>query len=445
MQQIDHQTLKELEIISSTEGKLCLLDKLDFTRTRRGRQKLKEKFSHYSTSIAEIRAIQESLQYLLNDEQKWEFALHEEEISYLENYFYSNIAPIFSATKLDTLVQIARYQILYRGEYAYIRGGTFRLLHFLQGVQKRTDQLKSTDLPALLRSWIDKVQAVLEQKDIGKALAKFAEDKLDFLALIEYDYLFRIQLKDHIKELLELLAEMDALFSMAKSVRQYDLVFPRFVESATPVIELENVYHLFLNSPIGNTLCFNGQKNFLFLTGPNTAGKTTLLKACGMAVYLAHIGMGIPAKSATMSIFSDIFSSINPTDNLTAGYSYFYSEVMRVKEAVDKLKDNTSVFFMFDELFRGTNVKDAYDCSKLVIDGLQKWKSSIFIISSHITELASDMKQYPNVSFSYMESAVENSKPVFSYKLAKGVSRERLGLLILENERIFDDTGKHIT
>jgi hypothetical protein len=55
------------------------------------------------------------------------------------------------------------------------------------------------------------------------------------------------------------------------------------------------------------------------------------------------------------------------------------------------------------------------------------------------------MKQYPNVSFSYMESAVENSKPVFSYKLAKGVYRERLGLLILENERIFDDTGKHIT
>jgi DNA mismatch repair protein MutS len=56
-------------------------------------------------------------------------------------------------------------------------------------------------------------------------------------------------------------------------------------------------------------------------------------------MYLAHIGMAVPAKAATMSVFSAIFSSISPTDNLTAGYSYFYSEVMRVKEAVDKLKE----------------------------------------------------------------------------------------------------------
>jgi DNA mismatch repair ATPase MutS len=331
---------------------------------------------------------------------------------------------------------------LYRGEYAYIRGGTFRLLFFLQGIQKKTDQFKTIDLPAPLRSWTEKVQAVLEHKEIKKALDKAKKDELDFLAVIEYDYLFRIQLKDKLKELLELLAEMDALLSMAKSIRQYNLAFPRFVESATPLIELENVCHLFVNSPVGNNLCFSGQNNFLFLTGPNTAGKTTLLKACGMAVYLAHIGMGIPARSATMSVFSGIFSSISPSDNLTAGYSYFYSEVMRVKEAVDKLKEHTSVFFMFDELFRGTNVKDAYDCSKLVIDGLQQWQNSVFIVSSHITELASDMKQYSNVSYRYMESAVENSKPVFSYKLAEGVSKERLGLLILENERIFENINR---
>jgi DNA mismatch repair protein MutS len=97
---------------------------------------------------------------------------------------------------------------------------------------------------------------------------------------------------------------------------------------------------------------------------------------------------------------------------------------------------------MFDELFRGTNVKDAYDCSKLVIDGLQQWKNNVFIVSSHITELASDMEIYPNVYYQHMESAVENSKPVFSYKLAEGVSKERLGLLILENERIFDNINR---
>jgi DNA mismatch repair ATPase MutS len=442
MQRIDQQTLRELEIISSSDSGQSLLDRLDFTRTRRGRMKLKEKLLHYCTSIEEIKEVQQCLQYLLKDLENWEFALHEEEIFHLESYFYSNISPIFSTTKLDTLIQISRYRIFYRGEYAYIRGGAFRLLFFLQSVQETIELFKNITLPTLLRKWTDKVCHILEQKDIYEALARFKANKLDFLAIIEYDALFRIQLKDQIKELMELLAEMDALLSMAKSIHKYNLQFPQFIESPTPVIELEHVYHLFLDSPISNSLCFNANKNFLFLTGPNTGGKTTLLKACGVAMYLAHIGMAIPAQGATMSVFSAIFSSISPTDNLTAGYSYFYSEVMRVKEAVNNLKESSSVFFMFDELFRGTNVKDAYDCSKLVIDGLQQWTNNVFIVSSHITELASDMKIFPNVYYQHMESAVENSKPIFSYKLAEGVSKERLGLLILENERIFDNINR---
>jgi DNA mismatch repair ATPase MutS len=129
---------------------------------------------------------------------------------------------------------------------------------------------------------------------------------------------------------------------------------------------------------------------------------------------------------------------MSPTDNLNAGYSYFYSEVRRIKEAVVKLKENNRMFIMFDELFRGTNVKDAYDCSVLVIAGLQQYASSLFILSSHLTELANSMENYTTVSYRSMESSVENGKPVFSYKLKEGVSKERLGLVILENERIFD-------
>jgi DNA mismatch repair protein MutS len=438
MQSTDTQTLKELEIFESGSGNDFLLTRLDFTRTRRGRIKLREKLLHYYTSLEEIYAVQDCLRFLSTNLENWNFNLHEEEILHLENYFYSNISPIFSATKLDTLLQIARYQVLYKNEYAYIRGGTFRLLSFLQGSRKQLDQIKKETLPVLLHQWIEKIESILNQKQIKQALNKFAHNKLDFVAIIEYDRLFRVHLKDHIIDLLDLLAELDALLSMAKSIRKYQLVFPEFVDTQGPCIELENIYHLFIDSPVSNNLRFNAQKNFLFLTGPNMAGKTTLLKAVGMAMYLAHIGMGIPASCAKLSVFTGIFSSISPTDNLGAGYSYFYSEVMRVKEAVNKLKANTSVFFMFDELFRGTNVKDAYDCSKLVVDGLQQWKNSVYIVSSHITELATDMEQYPNISFRYMESAIEGHNPVFSYKLAEGVSKERLGLLILENEKIFE-------
>lgn len=438
MQKTDNQTLKELEIFESGSGNTSLLTKLDFTKTRRGKLKLREKLSHYYTSLEEIYAVQHCLRFLAADIEKCTFKVHEEEIFNLENYFYSNISPIFSNTKLDTLLQIARYQLLYQSEYAYIRGGTFRLLSFLHTIQEYTDSLKEETLPHLLDQWVEKVQQVLRQERISRALTNYAHNTMNFVEVIEYDRLFRVQLKDQIILLLDLLAEMDAFLSMAQSIRNYRLVFPEFVATETPYIVFDNLYHLYINSPVSNDLRFDAQTNFLFLTGPNTAGKTMLLKAVGTAMYLAHIGMGIPASSAKLSVFTGIFSSISPSDNLSAGYSYFYSEVMRVKEAVDKLKDNTSVFFIFDELFRGTNVKDAYDCSKLVIDGLQQWKNSVFIVSSHITELAAEIKVYSNVYFRYMESAIEGNKPVFTYKLAEGVSKERLGLLILENEKIFE-------
>jgi DNA mismatch repair ATPase MutS len=437
MHRIDNQTRKELEIFETAQGKQSILNKFDFTRTRGGRLKLKEKLLEYGNSIQEIKQKQQALLHISRHPEEWEFMLHEEEIFYLEEYFYSNISPIFSATRLDTLLQIARYQVLYKNEYAYIRGGTFRLFHFMEHIQKKLAQCIQQPLPVLLRQWTDSVQAVLEHKEIKQALRKATCNKLDFLSVIKYDCLFRVELKELIRSLFDLLYEMDALCAMAKSIRHYNLVIPEFIEAEDPVIHIQNMYHLFLQAPVPNTINFNDTHNFLFLTGPNTAGKTTLLKSCGLTLYLAHIGMGVPADSARLSYFSGIFSSISPTDNLTAGYSYFYSEVMRVKEAVSKLKDNASVFMMFDELFRGTNVKDAYDCSRLVIEGLQLWKNSIFILSTHITELASDMQQYPNVVYGYMESTVENSRPVFSYKLAPGISSERLGLLILENEKIF--------
>jgi len=91
---------------------------------------------------------------------------------------------------------------------------------------------------------------------------------------------------------------------------------------------------------------------------------------------------------------------------------------------------------IFDELFKGTNVKDAFDGSILVIDGLMKWESSLFILSSHLLELEHTIRNYPNTFFQYFDSDVVNGKPVFSFGLREGISKERLGLLILKNEKI---------
>jgi len=75
--------------------------------------------------------------------------------------------------------------------------------------------------------------------------------------------------------------------------------------------------------PVANPVRLGEAQHILFLTGPNMAGKTTYLRSCGVALYLAHVGMSVPAKSFRFSPCERMFSSINVTDDLRGGVSYF--------------------------------------------------------------------------------------------------------------------------
>ena len=168
------------------------------------------------------------------------------------------------------------------------------------------------------------------------------------------------------------------------------------------------------------------------------AGKSSFLKAVGLAVYLAHIGFPIFAKNMNTTVFNGMITTINLPDNLGQGLSHYYSEVRRVKEAAIQLRDHRKTLIIFDELFRGTNVKDAFDASLLIISELTKVKHSVFLISTHIVELAQELAIYKNVTFKYMDTYFEKEKPVFTYKLMDGISKERLGMYIVVNEGIVD-------
>ena len=82
-----------------------------------------------------------------------------------------------------------------------------------------------------------------------------------------------------------------------------------------------------------------------------------------------------------------LFTSLNPKDNLRSGLSYFFAEIMRVKEAATFLAEGRRALVIFDEVFKGTNVRDALEASAAVILGFAKARQSGFMFSSHLTEL----------------------------------------------------------
>jgi DNA mismatch repair ATPase MutS len=125
-------------------------------------------------------------------------------------------------------------------------------------------------------------------------------------------------------------------------------------------------------------------------------------------------------------------------DNIIKGESYFYNEVKRIKNTIEKINDGKNWLILIDELFKGTNVEDAMKCSTAVIEGLRKIKPSLFILSTHLYEIGANLKQYSNIQFKYFETSVHDGELVFHYHLKEGISDDRLGYLILKREGVVD-------
>ena len=151
------------------------------------------------------------------------------------------------------------------------------------------------------------------------------------------------------------------------------------------------------------------------------------------------MGFPVPAQYMKFSVRNGMFTTINLPDNLNRGYSHFYTEVMRVKKVGENLNNTGRLIVLFDELFRGTNVKDAYDATLAVVQAFAKNRDSLFIISTHITEVGEALKGVcKNIRYLYMPTRMENMKPVYPYKLTEGITTDRHGLVIVNNEHIVE-------
>jgi DNA mismatch repair ATPase MutS len=181
------------------------------------------------------------------------------------------------------------------------------------------------------------------------------------------------------------------------------------------------------------------QQHLIFLTGANMAGKSTIMKTVGICCYLAHMGLPVPAAQMEFSVMEGMYTSINVPDNLSKGYSHYYAEVMRVKKVAEDLAAGKQLLVIFDELFKGTNVKDAHDATLLIIQLLMKYTACRFIISTHITEVGHALQaEQQHVQFRYMPTEMQTHIPKYTYRIAEGISNDRHGMLLINNEHVLE-------
>jgi len=280
------------------------------------------------------------------------------------------------------------------------------------------------------------IAETIRNSELSRIIEVDVTDRIGVLDRERFDYIFRFLEHSKLKELLRIVYQIDALYAVGVTAAKLRLVFPELSEDKA--IEITGLQHLFLKNGVANDVKISAEKNIFFITGANMAGKSTFLKAFGVAIYLAHIGFPVPAASMRTGVFNGILSTINISDDLSKGYSHFYSEVLRVKNVAEEINRTQHMVVIFDELFRGTNVKDAYDASLAVIAAFSKVKGSVFLLSSHILELTDQLAKLENICFGYFQTSIEGKTPIYSYRLHEGVTEERLGMLIIENERIVE-------
>ena len=93
---------------------------------------------------------------------------------------------------------------------------------------------------------------------------------------------------------------------------------------------------------------------------------------------------------------------------------------------------------LLDEPFKGTNIKDAYDASLQILDRLAVKKDCLFLFSSHLIELNEQLKSKEQINCCYFEAKEDGGRLQFDYQLRPGISNQRLGMRVLEEEGVFE-------
>lgn len=285
---------------------------------------------------------------------------------------------------------------------------------------------------------IHAVQQMLARKELVRLRETNIYQSLSVKKLSYYNHLLKTVLNKEMQELLNFIYEVDLYIAVSDVARAKGFSYARALAPEENLLSAKGLAHPCIDKAIGNNLELNVQNNVLFLTGANMAGKSTLMKAVGINFYLAHMGFPVAATEMVFSVREGMYSSINVADNIGLGYSHFYAEVVRVKQAAMAAASGKRLLLMFDELFKGTNVKDAYDGTLAVTKGFAHYQDCLFIVSTHIIEVAAALNEEDNVQFVYMPTIMDGLVPRYTYKLEKGITEDRQGMMIINNEGILE-------
>ena len=251
--------------------------------------------------------------------------------------------------------------------------------------------------------------------------------------------IFSTLIASSLKEARSLLAlaikwsEIDVITAFAALAIEQNYSRPRL--SASRVLSLRSSRHPVIEQSlshpfVANDIMLNAQHTLL-LTGPNMAGKSTLMRQVAVASILAQAGSFIPAKpESILPIFDRLFTRIGASDFLSEGLSTFMVEMKETAEMLGMATENSLV--ILDEVGRGTSTYDGMSLAQAILEHLISQKKCMTLFATHYHELTDLAALHPQLINAHMsiheESTPQGSEIRFLHQLAKGPANKSYGI-----------------
>jgi DNA mismatch repair ATPase MutS len=432
---VDSSTLRDLEVFSSLDAEgMTLIALLDRTHSWVGREALRRRISTPVSDPARIVELQLAHQALAGESDAVRAALNDAELDAVAAYLGSRWEPARSRSRVARAAEAVWTGLRAKQFLQDAERGRDQVVALLTAATQLADLLSSSP-SELVRENARAIRATTESLDLAR-LRDPGPRRATASTVLAFDQAARGPERPLLEDLVRQLAETEAMWSLGAATGEYGWSYPSVSSGACSA---RGLAHPFLGQHgIPNDITIDPATRVCFLTGPNMAGKSTFLKAFALSTYLAHLGCAVPAKAMAFRPVRSLFSSVQISDSIAAGESFYLAEVRRIRALAKLLGDLEPVVAVIDEPFRGTNVHDAAEASLVLVKRLAAHPNALVFVASHIAELAPEIEGDSRVRLLHFAARMDGGNPAFDYVLREGVSTQRLGMTLLRQEGVLD-------
>lgn len=333
--------------------------------------------------------------------------------------------------------EILKLEAKYRAETGI---GNLKIKH--NNISGYFIEVSNSHLSKVPKSFIRRQTLVNNERYVTEELEAFEKDvtqSLDKLMKLEKEIFdsFSARIEEHsylVLDVAKRLAQIDVFQSLAWISLQENFVRP-VLHADKKIVKITGAWHPLIKANIKDSFIthnieLNEKCYFGLITGPNMAGKTTVMREVAIIQYLAQLGCFVPAYKAELGVCDYLFSRLGASDDIIRGQSTFMVEMAETAEILRHASERSLI--ILDEIGRGTSTYDGLSIAWALVEHFVKRLKPITLFATHYHELIEVVDSMPEAKNFTVRTEQKNGKVQFMYELIEAGATQSFGIHVAE-------------